>query len=124
MSLFDVLLLCIFGIASHLLVGMGKIDRLSTSKQFYRPRGATNMIVCLSFYALSTDLLCLYPPSPCNHREIEDRIGDWSDKVCAKLDEALAYFHLKNKKGQQIALSKAAEHSHVPYPHLLLWYIK
>jgi hypothetical protein len=58
------------------------------------------------------------------HREIEDRIADWSDKVCAKLDEALAYYHLKNKKGQHVSLSRAADHCHVPYPHLLLWYIK
>jgi hypothetical protein len=58
------------------------------------------------------------------NREIEDRIADWSDKVCAKLDEALAYYHLKNKKGQHVSLSRAADHCHVPYPHLLLWYIK
>lgn len=51
-------------------------------------------------------------------------MADWSDRVCNKLEEAVVSYNLKTKKGQHTPLSKVAEQCHVPYPHLLLWFVK
>lgn len=56
----------------------------------------------------------------CCYREVEQRIANWSDKLCARLDEVLETF----KKESAMSLARAAEAHCVPYIFALIWFIK
>ena len=68
-----------------------------------------------------TCCLCLFfMPMFCCYREVEQRIANWSDKLCARLDEVLETF----KKESAMSLARAAEAHCVPYIFALIWFIK